>query len=839
MSADSHGVLERRAAELDRREAELNRRAAELAAEMAADFERKLTARLKAELLSASVPADGQEPVALSQLGNALALDDSPAERHAEPSSADEQEEWDEMELEQSVWSNGLLCGALPGEGASTSALLMLLLVLNVAMQAIFCFIVHEALSTQVITEDTVVQYRVWRRNVAHDLKYYNAASQKSLAKRVCENDGGLEMSGEQASVANDLFQYLGEEDGRDMTSIGTLMASLALVCWSLSVAKELQAVMLASRAVCTVPLQHATRGVLRSDGGDSGGGTVLTFEAISPLRRAAVLLVYAARAALVLFLLIYGTFFLVYTIPLDDLLLNAVALEFVISIDEILYSTLVPTRVRRLVQGAAPLRVRARCTEGKGKGKGSTGGVDTSTLCTLVLTLAWVLGIYATVMSPQLDTLVRARDALCAGDQDFVFMVDGMGVPAWTYPGNLRSQFDNTTMPARNFPLGHNRPSHIPYTNLSYLPLMDRKQAGDVTYAQHVVDVLLQSYGRFTGENCKDFDATRTSCEYTPKGAYWKQTDPQRPACCLAQKTYANQLEAGRFSLRTRSMDDTSSANELWNPHCFDTLLPDGIAAQIVDLVRGAMGDAAPRGPCGGSCPAFMPFCKVSAAGNAECISAPTCADVAQFCKLNDLSGVRARQLCPDTCGCNKPQHPLALALPLSGCGRQCRKSGSYAQRLREQPCEDVPKNDTSFQAFLQDVKRISTSWPNDWRAIQVIAHDIQQFGCEYLSRTAELYTAGNVTYPAFVYGMNMCTETGKYFPIKPLSYFCPVACGCRAGDPHCPPSCPARNESNMSVSALCPEHMRKPAARLIANMLNKTEKYRCPQLNVDPAYP
>ena len=68
------------------------------------------------------------------------------------------------MELEQSVWSNGLLCGALPGEGASTSALLMLMLVLNVAMQAIFCFIVHEALSTQVITEDTVVQYRVWRR---------------------------------------------------------------------------------------------------------------------------------------------------------------------------------------------------------------------------------------------------------------------------------------------------------------------------------------------------------------------------------------------------------------------------------------------------------------------------------------------------------------------------------------------------------------------------------------------------------------------------------------------------------------------------------------------------
>ena len=30
---------------------------------------------------------------------------------------------------------------------------------------------------------------------------------------------------------------------------------------------------------------------------------------------------------------------------------------------------------------------------------------------------------------------VVEARDALCAGDLDFVYTVDGLGVPAWTYP--------------------------------------------------------------------------------------------------------------------------------------------------------------------------------------------------------------------------------------------------------------------------------------------------------------------------------------------------------------------------------------------------------------------
>ena len=45
-----------------------------------------------------------------------------------------------------------------------------------------------------------------------------------------------------------------------------------------------------------------------------------------------------------------------------------------------------------------------------------------------------------------------------------------------------------------------------------------------------------------------------------------------------------------------------------------------------------------------------------------------------------------------------------------------------------------------------------------------------------------------------------------GVWFPIKPLSYACPVACGCRSGDAHCPGTCPART----AAAPRCPDHQR-----------------------------
>ena len=49
------------------------------------------------------------------------------------------------------------------------------------------------------------------------------------------------------------------------------------------------------------------------------------------------------------------GTQFLVYTIDMGDLLLNAVALEFVISTDELLFESLAPVRTKRILENIKP----------------------------------------------------------------------------------------------------------------------------------------------------------------------------------------------------------------------------------------------------------------------------------------------------------------------------------------------------------------------------------------------------------------------------------------------------------------------------------------------------
>ena len=53
----------------------------------------------------------------------------------------------------------------------------------------------------------------------------------------------------------------------------------------------------------------------------------------------------------------------------------------------------------------------------------------------------------------------------------------------------------------------------------------------------------------------------------------------------------------------------------------------------------------------------------------------------------------------------------------------------------------------------------------------------------------------------------MNPCVEHGFVYPIKPLSYFCPASCGCRAGDKHCSGQCPVdRNTSRPALRNLYP---------------------------------
>ena len=73
----------------------------------------------------------------------------------------------------------------------------------------------------------------------------------------------------------------------------------------------------------------------------------------------------------------------------------------------------------------------------------------------------------------------------------------------------------------------------------------------------------------------------------------------------------------------------------------------------------------------------------------------APTCAHAAPYCHNASIAGVRARQVCPVTCGCDAPRSALALSKPSSGCGEQCARSGRYLAARKQLPCSDVSAMD------------------------------------------------------------------------------------------------------------------------------------------------
>ena len=81
----------------------------------------------------------------------------------------------------------------------------------------------------------------------------------------------------------------------------------------------------------------------------------------VPPKRCAWMMLVTLIQLLVIGVLTISGTWFLVHTTELSDLLLNSVALGFVTDTDELLFQALVPSIVKGLVSHTEPLRLLPR----------------------------------------------------------------------------------------------------------------------------------------------------------------------------------------------------------------------------------------------------------------------------------------------------------------------------------------------------------------------------------------------------------------------------------------------------------------------------------------------
>ena len=92
-----------------------------------------------------------------------------------------------------------------------------------------------------------------------------------------------------------------------------------------------------------------------------------------------------------------------------------------------------------------------------------------------------------------------------------------------------------------------------------------------------------------------------------------------------------------------------------------------------------------------------------------------------------------------------------------------------------------------------------------------------LRKYGCDYLKNSSlwdsmDSYEAWRAdarnnsftARPPYYFGRNLCVRGRGH---KPLSLWCPEACGCHRGDQDCPLQCPERE----ATTPLCPTHQHK----------------------------
>ena len=681
--------------------------------------------------------------------------------------------------LEPSCWSIPLIANK---KSRAETVILMLLFLTNLALQSVFCFVVYWILGAStgeakknIYSERTVQELVEWRRSIAHEANFYKRATLRSMAQRVCDGDAGLESSTSQQERYELLAAYIGGVD-EPRWNFGAWMATACLFVFLLSMVKELRGTLHLGLAVAALPAGRRTE-LSSAEDGDKDGGTISLLR-ISQARRGIALAALVLRAVRDAVLLWFGCRWLVNTVDLGELLLNAVALEFVTSIDELVFSALAPMRTKARLASIRPLRIE------KARRATVVGRVDIWSLGTLIFVFGFVLTIRMTLLGWQLDVLVRARDAICGGDQDFVYTTDGAGIPAWGYPASV--DIDGT----QDVGFGH-------------LVQDENKR----TFATRAIDAVLDQHGRVAA--CEPEDCYTLPEEADGSGLRYIRAG--RPDCCMARLLEVPNVDSGEFSVLRKSTETISEAVASLNPICHDILNFDSHFSMIL---RGAMGDESNRelwrrkpGACGGACPEErFPMCDEA---TDACIT-PVCANFEHSCKTGSTLGVRARQFCPQTCGCDDPLSDLALYQPASGCGEQCARAGPYIERRRALPCTDVSTDDEKFQAAVADILRVAQTWPLAWLETATVFYAaLAKNGCDYLGAnwTSLTFLVDYGFYP-YAFGLNVCTGDGGIWPVHPMSYFCPVACGCRSGDAHCPDACPARS---LEPSETCLEHQRR----------------------------
>jgi len=234
-----------------------------------------------------------------------------------------------------------------------------------------------------------------------------------------------VELGTGQLTTYNDIGGYL-PDHGLIYHLDGPVMGVLAMACWLFTIMKELNDVIDFGNAVWNIQRCRCTVLVETEDGIE-----VKTFCLLRKLMSSCIVVMRLGIAGILLYV---GCLWLATTSSMENLLLNAVALEFVLNVDDILFGAIAPNPSRTLLGSLKPLP-RKRWLQWK--------GVDAMTMFVLVATPTFCTFFYMKALYPMVVTMQSVNSTLCGGHLDFTFAMDPLGMlyvaeaPPFVEPGS------------------------------------------------------------------------------------------------------------------------------------------------------------------------------------------------------------------------------------------------------------------------------------------------------------------------------------------------------------------------------------------------------------------
>jgi len=272
--------------------------------------------------------------------------------RHGTVNEPEEAETGDQEEfgsgynLSVSMWDAAMLLGFRRVKMTDKLAILTGI-VINWALQLLLLLVVQFDMIKNTFEDQRVEALMTWRVEKGHELPGLDGRTGLTRVERLCNQSLWSFEQNEYVLMHDYIYQRIP----------GWSLTILAITVWVLHMAKEFQSVFQQGMAILQLPRVAANEyGIIQTEDRVQIVGMRRT------RKFSVVLFLVLPRMGVTVALAFIGCHYLALTVSLPDIVINSVALAFVIQVDELIAEVLLPRRLKTMIKNVGCIEGSTRC---------------------------------------------------------------------------------------------------------------------------------------------------------------------------------------------------------------------------------------------------------------------------------------------------------------------------------------------------------------------------------------------------------------------------------------------------------------------------------------------